>query len=181
MKNFKSLVIVVGVVLAIVGLAGNSFAGSKNQEVVVEDQNSKALLCHNGKTISVSQNAVDAHLAHGDFVGSCEEENTCGEATLAFEDAKLAEADVDLSEGRVGGFYKTSSTHPNTPNTSGMHLNVFIDDGEFGDQLEYMADGQYHGRLEITGPDGNVIVVEVNFEAVKTAKKYYATYIKLVR
>src|SRR5688572_18812197 len=33
--------------------------------------NQKVNMCHNGNIICVDQSAVDAHLAHGDNVGSC--------------------------------------------------------------------------------------------------------------
>lgn len=31
----------------------------------------KVTICHNGNTISVSENALDAHLKHGDTIGPC--------------------------------------------------------------------------------------------------------------
>ena len=31
----------------------------------------KALICHNGNTICISQNAIKSHLDHGDYLGSC--------------------------------------------------------------------------------------------------------------
>jgi hypothetical protein len=31
----------------------------------------KVTICHNGNTLSVSENAVPAHLAHGDTLGPC--------------------------------------------------------------------------------------------------------------
>jgi hypothetical protein len=37
------------------------------------NNNDKVLICHNGITLCVSQNAVQAHLNHGDFLGSCED------------------------------------------------------------------------------------------------------------
>jgi hypothetical protein len=36
----------------------------------------KVFVCHNGNTLCVSQNAVNSHLAHGDFLGPC---TSCGE------------------------------------------------------------------------------------------------------
>lgn len=45
-----------------------------NPPVVYEycdNQQKKVLVCHNGKTKCVSINAIDAHLAHGDYLGSC--------------------------------------------------------------------------------------------------------------
>lgn len=44
-----------------------------------DDQNKKILICHNGKTKCVSINAKDAHLAHGDFLGSCDSSRISGE------------------------------------------------------------------------------------------------------
>ena len=34
--------------------------------------NNKVFLCHQGELICVNQNAVQAHLAHGDFLGPCQ-------------------------------------------------------------------------------------------------------------
>jgi hypothetical protein len=36
-----------------------------------DDKQKKILICHNGKTKCVSINAMDAHLAHGDYLGTC--------------------------------------------------------------------------------------------------------------
>ncbi|MCV0392968.1 MAG: cadherin-like domain-containing protein [Nitrosopumilus sp.] len=39
-----------------------------------DDSNDKVILCHKGKnTLSVSQNAVSAHLKHGDEIGKCDD------------------------------------------------------------------------------------------------------------
>jgi len=35
-------------------------------------------ICHNGRTIYVSQDSVAAHLAHGDTLGSCESDSDSG-------------------------------------------------------------------------------------------------------
>ncbi len=39
------------------------------------NNNSKVLVCHNGNPICISPNAVAAHLAHGDQLGSCDANN----------------------------------------------------------------------------------------------------------
>lgn len=39
-------------------------------------KNKKVRICHNGHSICVSINALDAHLAHGDKIGPCQNENT---------------------------------------------------------------------------------------------------------
>ena len=45
-----------------------------NNGVIYEycnEEKTKILVCHNGKDICVSINALEAHEAHGDFIGSC--------------------------------------------------------------------------------------------------------------
>ena len=43
-----------------------------NQDCAPQDaKNDKVIVCHNGKEICVSRNAVDAHRKHGDQVGPC--------------------------------------------------------------------------------------------------------------
>jgi hypothetical protein len=48
------------ILLALAGMSLNA-VGAGNKELV----------CHDGKTINVSQSAVSAHLGHGDSLGSC--------------------------------------------------------------------------------------------------------------
>jgi hypothetical protein len=46
---------------------------------------SKVFICHNGNSISVSVNAVPAHLAHGDQLGTCEAESITSRSILNAE------------------------------------------------------------------------------------------------
>lgn len=55
----------------------SAFAVSLLQGQGVQASNEKTTLCHKGETITVSNAAVDAHLAHGDCVGSCQADGTC--------------------------------------------------------------------------------------------------------
>lgn len=41
----------------------------------VANNNDKVTICHKGQEITVSANAVEAHLAHGDKLGSCDDTN----------------------------------------------------------------------------------------------------------
>jgi hypothetical protein len=41
-----------------------------------DDEHRKVLICHKGKTKCISINAVQAHLNHGDSLGSCEEDDS---------------------------------------------------------------------------------------------------------
>ena len=45
---------------------------------ICDDDDKKITICHNGNTIEVSKNALDAHLAQGDYVGPCTEEGGDG-------------------------------------------------------------------------------------------------------
>ncbi len=38
----------------------------------VNETNDKVAICHKGKTIYVDGAAVNAHLAHGDYTGTCQ-------------------------------------------------------------------------------------------------------------
>lgn len=51
----------------------NSFPGFNNIPAGWKcgRNNNKVLMCHEGNTICVSSNAVNAHLNHGDFLGPC--------------------------------------------------------------------------------------------------------------
>jgi hypothetical protein len=45
--------------------------------VVSATPSGKVTICHEGSNISVSENAVPAHLAHGDTVGACNGNGLC--------------------------------------------------------------------------------------------------------
>ena len=47
------------------------FASGTGKPHKATGPNEKVLICHNGHDINVSINALQAHLAHGDQVGSC--------------------------------------------------------------------------------------------------------------
>lgn len=42
------------------------------------DGRDKVIVCHNGQTIEIARDALDAHLAHGDTLGSCPPQNEGG-------------------------------------------------------------------------------------------------------
>jgi len=50
-----------------------------------DDKQKKIVICHNGKTKCVSINAMDAHLAHGDYLGTCGGNGREGEIDVAEE------------------------------------------------------------------------------------------------
>jgi len=64
-------------------------ATSVSKTITVNDirdgDKSKVFICHNGNSISVSVNAVPAHLAHGDQLGTCEAGNITSRSILNAE------------------------------------------------------------------------------------------------
>lgn len=38
---------------------------------IVKAGGGKVVVCHNGQEIEISENALEAHLAHGDVIGGC--------------------------------------------------------------------------------------------------------------
>ena len=57
-------------------LANSNYFGTSNEqqisvENVLSNNKKKITICHNGQTLEISVNALQAHLNHGDCVGEC--------------------------------------------------------------------------------------------------------------
>jgi hypothetical protein len=65
----------------------------------------KIIVCHNGASICISENAVASHLAHGDYLGSCGA-NNCDEETERISQENSIESGL------------TTSIYPNPASTS---------------------------------------------------------------
>ena len=67
----------------------------------VRDGSKKIFLCHNGNTLSISVNAVPAHLAHGDMLGDCLVEaklsNTASDAFTIYPNPADHAATIELN------------------------------------------------------------------------------------
>lgn len=50
----------------------------------------KIMICHNGSSICVSENAVASHLAHGDYLGSCGANNCDEESERTIEESPMS-------------------------------------------------------------------------------------------
>ena len=60
-------------VVAVAALGGVGYANGSVSAAQYQYNGNKVTICHKGKnTITVSQNALKAHLAHGDKAGRCE-------------------------------------------------------------------------------------------------------------
>jgi 4-hydroxyphenylpyruvate dioxygenase-like putative hemolysin len=78
-----------GLVLVLSVFGGVGFA--KNPAPAQKQYGKKVTLCHKGKvTITVSKNAVKAHLKHGDTVGACATSTTTTTATTTTATATTA-------------------------------------------------------------------------------------------
>lgn len=83
----------------------SDFSGSRSAETAGKIDNRKVDVCHNGQTISISRNALDEHLAHGDYEGPCTVEGGDGgphpspsispEGTVSGEDIALTEEEIE--------------------------------------------------------------------------------------
>ena len=63
-KLMIASVLTAAFILAPLGSTISKAAGDSGRE-------DKVTICHKGVTITVSKNALDAHLSHGDTVGAC--------------------------------------------------------------------------------------------------------------
>jgi len=85
----------------------------------------KVTICHNGHTISVAPQAVPAHLAHGDILGACSEED---------------EMEADLQSS-----YQNEKTYSVTvfPNPADTHFEVKLEPGHhFQSASLFSGDGR---------------------------------------
>ena len=56
----------------------------------------KVYICHNGNTLCVNKNSINAHLSHGDFIGDCSQA-WCGGSRVVSDDSKPANThDLEL-------------------------------------------------------------------------------------
>ena len=119
-----------------------------------DDQNKKILICHNGKTKCVSINAMDAHLAHGDYLGPCGGNSREGDIDISEEDP--TSYDVVSWPNPSNNLFNIKMVTPNSIdkvdlkafdiNGRLIHSKIINgnEDYQFGDQL---SSGVYFVRL----------------------------------
>lgn len=121
----------------------------------------KVQICHvppgnpdNAHTLEVSENAVDAHLAHGDSLGACGDEPT--------PDEPMAELVIELYEARAHddarpfGPSLGSMSVPASALPAGQAIWVLTSTGEHGDSHAHGPD-----ECASTTPNGKVVICHV--------------------
>lgn len=91
----------------------------------------KVSICHNGNTICVSFNAVQAHLNHGDFLGPC---SSCDSEGFA----------ASVNSGNTIESIGSSAPLKVFPNPANGEVNIHIEDVEFKTTLTIF---DIHGRI----------------------------------
>jgi hypothetical protein len=86
-SNQASITDTHGLSYSIVNLGDDDSDDDDDEMEYCDDKQKKAYICHNGMTLCVSINAIDAHLAHGDSLGQCDDDNDKNEAEVS-EDEK---------------------------------------------------------------------------------------------
>jgi len=119
----------------------------------------KVPVCHNGRTIWISEKALDAHLSHGDEYGTCEDGNYCRMTQEAFADALAADA-VDHDTVPL----RCAIRHYKNRPVAGFNLNFDILDEEYCKEVDALPEGMYHFRIEVTTPDGYVLTDEATIQ-----------------
>lgn len=71
-----------------VGDIGSSSDGSGDDDGDDGNGEEKVTICHKGQTIEVAQSAVQAHLDHGDTLGSCEDDDSSEDVVVVEVDDK---------------------------------------------------------------------------------------------
>ncbi len=125
--------------------------------VIIEycnDAKTKILVCHNGKDICVSINAMPAHEAHGDYIGSCA--NASREGGIDISEENLATYDVVSWPNPTNNLFNIKMITPNSidkvdlksfdMNGRLIHSNIINgnEDYQFGGEL---SSGIYFVRL----------------------------------
>lgn len=119
-----------------------------------DDKQKKIVICHNGKTKCVSINAMDAHLAHGDYLGPCGGNSREGDIDISEEDPKSY--DVVFWPNPSNNLFNIKMVTPNAVDKVNLkafdingrliHSNIINgnEDYQFGGQL---SSGVYFVRL----------------------------------
>ena len=105
--------------LALAGMSLNAFGAS-----------AKVQVCHDGKTIYVSQSAVSAHMGHGDTVGDCDGASLEPGAPVAVVMMRCAEsAGNEMEVVAFSASFDYASIQPVEPVDCAVALATLLDAG----------------------------------------------------
>lgn len=118
----------------------------------------KVQVCHHGHTICINESAVEAHLAHGCTLGSCEEADACGDAS-GFHQMEsftaIQSSGVKLYPNPVLDQLSISFVNPEATN----HIQIFTTTG----QLVYQANfSSAELNIDVSTWQNAVYVVRIN-------------------
>jgi hypothetical protein len=108
--------------------------------------NVKVNVCHNGHTICVSQNAVPAHLAHGDYLGHC----TNNSKQLYITEEKIPDADFSIYPNPSNGNFTVSFNLPDDECKGGL-LQIVNMNGQVIKQMDINEQTKLNITLKQTG------------------------------
>lgn len=135
--------------------------------VAGNNQNQKVKVCHNGNSICVDQNAVAAHLAHGDYVGACTGSIT-STGELSIEQNEKQGFTIYPNPGN-GNF--NISVHPDDDANSNGMIKVFSMNGQLIKQMNI----QQQNRIILSIKQSGVYLLQL-VSGKKTITKKLIVY-----
>ncbi|WP_276132676.1 LamG-like jellyroll fold domain-containing protein [Polluticoccus soli] len=143
---------------------------TKTIEVIDIRSGDKIKVCHNGSTKTISANAVQSHLNHGDYPGDCITANKAGEPQEEHDENEIAETSAEV-----------------TPFETVKEISVYPNPSE-GSFILQLPNGDNQAQILITDVLGKVIerrhVVGMNtivFELGHVAKGTYNIHVTIAK
>lgn len=132
----------------------------------------KILICHkNGKTLSVSINAVAAHLAHGDLLGDCDAERACHSTS-----GKRAVEHNHSNEVEIDNQTVIMEVYPN-PTSSNATVSVsFEQEGEYTIAVFNMIGEKVQDLYSGNAIEGDIQDYKINASALKSGIYFINAY-----
>ncbi len=119
------------------------------EESLIGNQNNKELVCHNGHTISISENALSAHLNHGDTLGACDGSDTAGRVNLD-------SSDLDLDQEDYVGVRFNGLNIPSGSTISNAYVEFTSEDNESGSSSVTIYGHDVDDAPTFTEDDNNI-------------------------
>ena len=132
----------------------------------------KILICHkNGKTLSVSINAVAAHLAHGDLLGDCDAERACSSASRKRTVDHDHDHEVEIDNQTV-----IMEVYPNPAANNATVSVSFEQDGEYTIAVFNMIGERVQELYSGEAIEGDIQDYKINASALKSGIYFVNAY-----